>query len=102
VLVVPDFDQLEKWAKYKQIAYADRAQLITLPAVREKMDREVLGPLSDLAHFELPKRVLLLEHEFSLENDELTPSLKVKRRVVDAHYRVQIDALYGSSPGSAR
>jgi long-chain acyl-CoA synthetase len=97
VLVVPDFDQLEKWARYKEIPFTDRAQLITLPAVQEKMDREVLRPLSDLAHFEVPKKVLLIEHEFSVERDELTPSLKVKRRVIDAHYKDQIDRLYAEA-----
>ncbi|HXC25731.1 MAG TPA: AMP-binding protein, partial [Gemmatimonadaceae bacterium] len=94
VLVVPNFDQLEKWAKYKQITWTDRAQLITLPAVQDKMQREVLGPLSDLAHFEVPKKVALLEHDFSLDRGEMTPTLKVKRRVVDTHYKDVIDALY--------
>jgi long-chain acyl-CoA synthetase len=101
VIVVPAFDQLERWAKYKNLTYTDHAQLITLPAVQDKMEREVLGPLSDLAHFEVPKKVLLLEHEFSLENGELTPTLKVKRRVIDTHYKEQIDALYREAEHSA-
>ena len=94
VLVVPNFEQLEKWARYKQITWTDRAQLITLPAVREKMEREVLGPLSDLAHFEVPKKVALLEQDFSVDRGEMTPTLKVKRRVIDTDYRQVIDALY--------
>ncbi len=94
VLVVPDFEQLERWARYKQMTWTDRTQLITFPAVREKMEREVLGPLTDLAHFEKPKKVALLEHDFSLERGELTPTLKVKRRVVDERYKSVIDAIY--------
>jgi long-chain acyl-CoA synthetase len=94
IIVIPDFGQLERWAKYKNIAFADHAQLIAHTAVRDKMDREVLGPLRDLAHFEVPKKVLLLEHEFTQESGELTPTLKVKRRVIDQTYKAQIDALY--------
>jgi long-chain acyl-CoA synthetase len=50
--------------------------------------------LTNLARFEMPKRLGLLEHEFSVERGELTPTLKVKRRVVDKTYKHVIDALY--------
>jgi len=55
----------------------------------------------------MPKKIGLLEHEFSVERGELTPTLKVKRRVVDQRYKEQIDALYAKpesaeSVGSAR
>jgi long-chain acyl-CoA synthetase len=94
VLVVPNFEQLEKWASYKQIHWTDRAQLITLPEVQNKMEREVFGQLADLAHFEMPKKVALLQHDLSLEQGEMTPTLKVKRRVVDERYKDVIDAIY--------
>jgi long-chain acyl-CoA synthetase len=42
----------------------------------------------------MPKKVLLLEHDFSIENGDLTPTLKVRRRVVEKKYQRQIDALY--------
>jgi long-chain acyl-CoA synthetase len=93
-LGVPNFEQLEKWAKYKQIHWTDRAQLITLPAVQDKMERDVLGPLADLAHFEMPKNVALLQHDFLLEHGEMTPTLKVKRRVINEPYKDVIDAIY--------
>jgi long-chain acyl-CoA synthetase len=94
VLIVPNFDQLEKWAKYKDIIYTNRRQLLADPLTKAKMDKEVLGKLHGLGSFEMPKKVGLLEHEFSIENGELTPTLKVKRRVVDKRYRAVIDALY--------
>jgi len=94
VLVVPNFDQLEKWAKYKNLIYTNRRQLLALPLVQAKMDKEVLGKLHGLGSFEMPKKVGLLEHEFSIENGELTPKLSVKRRVVDKRYKAVIDALY--------
>ena len=94
LLVVPDFDQLEKWAGYKGLKWTDRESLIALPDVRAKMEREVEGQYHDLAHFETPKKIALLPHEFSIERGELTPTLKVKRRVVDRNYSTLIDSLY--------
>jgi len=94
VLVVPNWDNLEKWARHKNLTWASRGELLQNPAVKEKMEREVLGELQNLARFEMPKRVGLLEHEFSIERGELTPTLKVKRRVVDKAYKSMIDTLY--------
>ncbi|HEY7877729.1 MAG TPA: AMP-binding protein [Gemmatimonadaceae bacterium] len=95
VLVVPNFGQLEKWAKYKNLLYGDRRQLLALPVVQAKMQKEVLGKLTGLASFETPKKVALLEHDFSIDSGELTPTLKVKRKVVEKRYASIIDGLYG-------
>jgi long-chain acyl-CoA synthetase len=101
LLVVPNFEQLEKWAERRNLMWTDRAQLIGDPLVKEKMEREVLGRLSGLARFETPKKVALLEHDFSIERGELTPTLKVKRRVVDAQYKPMIDSLYADEAVAA-
>ena len=50
--------------------------------------------LDGLATFETPKKIALLEHDFTIERGELTPKLKVKRKVVDKNYKSLIDALY--------
>jgi long-chain acyl-CoA synthetase len=94
VLVVPNFEQLEKWAKLKNLLYADHRQLLAQPMVKAKMEKEVLGKLSGLASFETPKKVVLLDRDFSVDTGELTPTLKVRRRVIDAKYRAVIDQLY--------
>jgi long-chain acyl-CoA synthetase len=94
LLVVPNWDNLEKWARSKNLTWTSRSELLGNPAVKEKMEREVLGELQSLARFEMPKRIGLLEHEFSIERGELTPTLKVKRRVVDKTYKSLIDTLY--------
>ena len=57
--------------------------------------------LRDLAHFEMPKKVMLLSHDFSIEGGELTPTLKVKRRVVERNYQRQIEALYSEPVGGS-
>ncbi len=94
VLIVPNWDNLEKYAKNKNILWTERAQLLQMPTIKAKMDKEVFGQLHGLAKFETPKRIGLLEHDFTVERGELTPTLKVKRRVVDKTYKGVIDELY--------
>jgi len=94
LLIVPNFEQLEAWAKRGNLLWTDRSQLIAMPTVQAKMNEEVMGELEGLAHFEAPKKVALLEHDFSIESGEMTPTQKVKRRVVDQHYKRLIDSLY--------
>ena len=97
ILVVPNFDNLERWAAERGLSYGTRAELLELADVQAKMEREVMGTLRDLAKFETPKKVLLLENDFTIESGELTPTLKVKRRVIEKRYKDQIDAAYASA-----
>jgi long-chain acyl-CoA synthetase len=94
VLIVPNWEQLEKYAKNKNLIWTERAQLLTMPTIQAKMEKEVLGQLEGLARFEMPKKIALLEHDFSVERGELTPTLKVKRRVIDKTYKSVVDGLY--------
>src|SRR5690349_2126266 len=94
VLVVPNWDQLEKWAKLHNILWTERAQLLAMPTIHAKMEKEVFAELEGLARFEQPKKMALLEHDFSIERGELTPTLKVKRRVIDKTYKSLIDSMY--------
>jgi long-chain acyl-CoA synthetase len=94
MLIVPNFDQLEKWAMKRNIIWTDRAQLLRMPTIQAKMEKEVAEELAGTAHFELPKKIGLLEEDFSIERGELTPTLKVKRRAIDKHYKTLIDSLY--------
>mgnify|MGYP002138241801 CR=1 FL=1 len=57
-------------------------------------DAAVKTQLAGLASYETPKKIALLEHDFSVERGELTPTLKVKRRVIDKTYKPLIDGLY--------
>ena len=94
MLIVPNFDQLEKWAMKRNIIWTDRAQLLRMPTIQAKMEKEVNKELEGVAHFELPKRIGLLENDFSIDSGELTPTQKVKRRAIDKHYKALIDSLY--------
>ena len=101
VLIVPNWEQLEKYAKHKNIIWTDRAQLREMPTIQAKMDKEVRGQFTGLAPFEMPKKIALLEHDFSIERGELTPTLKVKRRVIDKTYKPLIDKLYAEEHDGA-
>ena len=96
ILVVPNWDQLERWAVRRDIVWTHRAQLLAMPTIQAKMENEVLADLAGLASFETPKKIALLEHDFSVERGELTPTLKVKRRVIDRDYKDLIDSLYAA------
>jgi long-chain acyl-CoA synthetase len=92
--VVPAFDRLEEWARGKGVATGDRKALLEDPQVHRLMESEVLGTVSDLPRYEQPKKVGLLAGEFTIESGELTPSQKVRRRIVERNYADFIDALY--------
>jgi long-chain acyl-CoA synthetase len=94
MLIVPNFDNLEAWAQRKGIAFKDHEDLIRNREVKKMMEDEVLGMCSKLAHYETPRKIALLAEDFSLERGEMTPTQKVKRRVVDRNYKTVIDAIY--------
>jgi long-chain acyl-CoA synthetase len=93
-LVVPNFEVLESWARERGLPAADRAALAARPEV-EAHYLSLIGELTpDLAQYEKIKKVAVLPTEFSQETGELTPTLKVKRRVIADKYRDVIDRLY--------
>jgi long-chain acyl-CoA synthetase len=94
LLVVPNYEQLETWAKQRTLIWTDRSQLLAMPTVHEKMNSEVRSRLTDLASFEVPKKIALLQEDFTVETGELTPTLKVKRRVIEERHKALIDSLY--------
>jgi long-chain acyl-CoA synthetase len=94
MLIVPNLQTLSAWAAGQGIQTTDPAALLALPEIQSKMDREVRTTLRDLAGFEVPKKLLLLSRDFTVEAGELTPTLKVKRRVVEQRHRAAIEAIY--------
>ncbi len=94
LLVVPDFENLEPWAKQNGVAAADRNALARDERVRELMEKETLSRLTGFAKYELPKKVLVLPEEFTIDAGTLTPTLKVKRKAVEQKYATEIESLY--------
>ncbi|MCC7296076.1 MAG: long-chain fatty acid--CoA ligase, partial [Acidobacteria bacterium] len=94
VLVVPNFEKLEAWARERNIAFAARKDLCGRDDVRDFYREEIERCTPGLAPYEKIKKILLLEREFEIERDELTPTLKVKRSRVEEKYKALIDGLY--------
>jgi long-chain acyl-CoA synthetase len=93
-LVVPDWDQIDSYVKLKGLPEKSHAELCKEPRIINLFERQISGLTADLAQYERVKKVALLEKELTIEGNELTPTLKVKRRVIDEKYRDVIDALY--------
>ncbi len=94
MLVVPNLENLRAWAEHKGLGLTEDARLLASAECHDKIEREVKKTLRDLAHFEIPKKVLLVGRDFSIESGELTPTLKVKRRVVEKNYSAMIEGAY--------
>jgi len=94
MLVVPNPEPLRTWASRHGLPADDLERLVSFPQVHTKVEREVRKMLRDLAQFEMPKKFLLLPRDFSVEGGELTPTLKVRRRIVEERHKAAIEALY--------
>ena len=100
-LIAPNFVALEDWARQHGIQAASRAELVAdsrVVALYSEIIREVNGTL---ANFETLKRFRIVPDEWTQESGELTPSMKLKRRVITVQYAAAIDALYADE-ASAR
>jgi long-chain acyl-CoA synthetase len=96
-LVVPNFETLEKWAAEKGIRPGSREELVRHPQVASHYLALVNEMTPDLAQFEKIKKVALVPREFTQEAGEITPTLKVKRRVVEEKYKDLIDGMYAGA-----
>jgi long-chain acyl-CoA synthetase len=93
-LIVPNWEKLEEYAKSSGINYTTRRELTKNKDILDFMLQEVERVTPGLAPFEKVKKIALLEKELTIEEGEITPTLKVKRRVIDQKYKEIIDELY--------
>lgn len=94
-LVIANKGKLTEWAKEQNLTFADEDALLELPEVRKKIKGEIDAQSKDLADFEKVKKFTLLNTVFSVETGEMTPTLKVKRKVVAQKYAKEIAAMRG-------
>jgi long-chain acyl-CoA synthetase len=93
-LIVPDFEVLKNYAEIKELVLKTPSEFCRNEQIIDLFQREVTKLTEGLARFETVKKVALLENELTVETGELTPTLKVKRRIVDEKYKQLIDELY--------
>jgi long-chain acyl-CoA synthetase len=101
VILSPNFPQLEDWARTNNIPFASRAELVAHQKVQALYEQVVDGVNQNLARFEKLKRVMLVADEFSADNGALTPTMKLRRRVIEDRYRQQIDNLYAQAESTS-
>ncbi len=97
VLISPHFPLLESWARENDIAFTSKAHLVADPKVRTLYEGIVEGVNQNLARYEKLKKVLLVPDEFTASDGSLTPTLKLRRKVIEERYRQQIEDLYRQS-----
>jgi len=94
-LIVPDWENLNHaLAEEGETAPKDHVELSKFPAAIKVVQKDVARLTSELVDYERIRRVALLPHEFTIDGGELTPTLKVKRKVIDERYGELIEDLY--------
>ena len=93
-IIVPDFAALESWAKEQGIEFSNREELVKNPKVLELYQKVIDEVNSKLAKYETIKKFVLSPIEFSQENKMLTPTLKVRRKVVMRTFAKEIESMY--------
>lgn len=93
-LIVPNFEKLVEYADANNIIYSDYSDLVKNEMILNFIESEIARATPGLASYEQVKRVALLDREFEIEKGEITPTLKVKRNIIEQKYKPVIDTLY--------
>jgi long-chain acyl-CoA synthetase len=93
-LIVPDFDKLVDYAQYNKIPYENLSELVKDERVINFLHSEVDRSTPGLSSYEKVKKIALLDRDFEIEKGEITPTLKVKRNIVEKKYADLIESMY--------
>jgi long-chain acyl-CoA synthetase len=93
-LIVPNFDKLVEYADVNNISYSDYSDLVENDQILNFIESEINRATPGLASYEKVKKVVLLDREFEIEKGEITPTLKVKRNIIEQKYKPIIDTIY--------
>ncbi|PVH26416.1 AMP-dependent synthetase/ligase [Sphingobacterium corticibacter] len=93
-LIVPNFEDLEKWAERKNISFSSREELIAQKEVLEKYDQIVDNAMTKFGKWEKVKKFVLLPEEWTIDNGELTPKLSLRRKVILEKFQKAVDEIY--------
>lgn len=93
-LIVPDFDVLKEYADSHKISYTSYSELVGASEIHQLIDRDIQTLQKDLSTYERVRKFRLLEKPLTIEDGELTPTLKVRRKVVEERYSALIEGMY--------
>jgi long-chain acyl-CoA synthetase len=93
-LIVPDFEAIKEYADSHKINYSKVEDLSNHKVIKELIEKEMGKIQKSLANYEKIRKFTLLDRPFTLETGEITPSLKIKRKVVEELYSDKIEKMY--------
>lgn len=93
-LIIPEYKTLEEYAKANGIGYSSREELCASDKIHTMMMERIDTLQQQLAHYEQIKRFTLLPRPFTMESGELTNTLKMRRKVINEHYKKEIENMY--------
>jgi len=101
-LIVPNFEKLQNYARAQGIAFENLDTLCRDKRIVEFLRSEIDRATPHLASYERIKKIAVLNRDFEIEKDEITPTLKVRRNNIEGKYRNLIEALYEEDAGDGR
>jgi long-chain acyl-CoA synthetase len=93
-LIVPDFDALKEYADSNAIRYSSNVELTSHPAINTLIEDNINQIQRDLANYERVRKFTLLDRQFTVEDGELTPTQKVRRKAIEERYKTLIESMY--------
>lgn len=96
-LIVPSYTLLQEYAKQQGIAYQSLEELCNNPQIHRYLSERINTLQQDLAYYEQVKKFCLLPQPFSMERNEITSTLKMRRKVIFEHYSEEIESMYQES-----
>ncbi len=93
-LIVPDFDAIREYADTHKIPYNDIQDLIDHPDIYKAIEKDIGTIQKDLANYERVRKFMLLQKKLTIEDGEITPTMKVKRKAIEERYRDIIEKMY--------
>lgn len=93
-LIIPEYKALEEYARANGIGYSSREELCASDKIHTMMMERIDTLQQQLAHYEQIKRFTLLPRPFTMESGELTNTLKMRRKVINEHYKKEIENMY--------
>ncbi len=95
-LIVPDFSAVKEYAVRHKIHFADEDDLVAKPEIYRLFEDEIAAIQKDLANYERVRKFTILRHPLTIEDGEITPTMKIRRKVVEERYKDIIAKMYES------
>lgn len=93
-LIIPDMDLLQEMAKELHLSYSSIEEVVKRPEIYKFLDEEIASIQKDLPNYERVRKFTILDKPFTIEEGEMTPTMKIKRKAVELKYKEIIERMY--------